>query len=593
MRLALMLGVFLLSFSISAQEQSEGVKLNKIIDENTEFTKRLDPFSAPYFNIEADLEKFGDYPSDDLLQRAKKQTEKSLHDLKSINVKKLAAKDLIAYKLFKGDQEVFLEGFQFPGKYLEFTQMVNRLRAYIDLADPGISTFPFDTLAHYEAFLKRSEGFPSYVDRQIALLKEGVKKNITLSCTVAPKVVNSYIDGTEPVVEKNPFYKPFKVLPKTISKTDQARLQEGSRKMIAERIVPGFKKFDTFFKTEYQPHCRKEFGIGKLPNGKKYYDYMIKSQTNLALSPKVIHQMGLDEVKRINEELAEVQKELGYTGTKKEFFAAILSDPKFFFKSSDELFSQFQKVKIAVAEKIPAYFRLIPKTDYTIVSSTNSEDPIGQYDQPTEMKPEGRFIVNTSNPKSIPRYEVTTLSLHEASPGHHFQFALQYEMKDQLTEYQRKIYISNSFIEGWALYTEYLGREMGFFKDPVQRLGNLNDELLRAVRLVVDTGIHSMGWDQKKTIEYMSENLASDAKGIEMEANRYSVMPGQALGYKIGQMKIIELRKMAEKKLGKDFDLRDFHRVVIGTGTVSLPVLEENVNSWVASFKRHPATTDL
>jgi uncharacterized protein (DUF885 family) len=249
------------------------------------------------------------------------------------------------------------------------------------------------------------------------------------------------------------------------------------------------------------------------------------------------------------------------------------------------MFNAFEKVKAETAERIPRYFSLVPKSDFKIVETSNPEDAAGRYDNPTENIPYGRFVANTINLRSVPVYGVTTLMLHETVPGHHFQLALQFEMKDKLSEYQRKVYSSNAFVEGWALYAEYLGREMGMYADPLQRLGNLNDELLRAVRLVVDTGIHAFGWTHDKTIAYMRDHLASDAKDIENEANRYSVWPGQALGYKIGQLKIIELRKLAEQELGPKFDIKEFHRVVIGNGTVSLTVLEQQVKDWIAETK--------
>ena len=247
------------------------------------------------------------------------------------------------------------------------------------------------------------------------------------------------------------------------------------------------------------------------------------------------------------------------------------------------MFAAFEKIKQATALKVPQFFSLIPQSDFKIVETTNPEDPAGSYNQPTESSPIGRFLANTKNLKSVPKYDATTLMLHETVPGHHFQLALQYEMKDKLSEYQRKMYMSNSFVEGWALYSEHLGYEMGLYDDIDQRFGNLNDEMLRAVRLVVDTGIHSKGWDQKKAIAYMTENLASDAGDILNEANRYSVWPGQALGYKIGQLKIMELRSKAEKELGPKFDIKEFHKAVIGQGTVSLKILESQVNAYIAA----------
>jgi uncharacterized protein (DUF885 family) len=320
--------------------------------------------------------------------------------------------------------------------------------------------------------------------------------------------VNTYMDGLEPKIEKNPFYRPILFMPKTFSAADQERLKGEFKTMVKDRIIPGFKKFDHYFRTEYTPHCRKSFGLGALPNGKEWYKYEILASTNLTLSPKEIHEKGLQEVERIKKELSKVKDELGFKGTYKEFLISLTHDPRYFFTSAADMFAAFEKVKTETAKKIPEYFSLMPTHDFKIVETSNPEDAAGSYNEPTEL---------------VPIYDVTTLLLHETVPGHHFQLALQFEMKDELSEYQRKLFSSNSFVEGWALYSEYLGNEMGMYKDPMQRLGNLNDEMLRAVRLVVDTGIHAYGWSREKAFEYMKENLASDPKDISNEVNRYSV----------------------------------------------------------------------
>lgn len=325
--------------------------------------------------------------------------------------------------------------------------------------------------------------------------------------------------------------------------------------------------------------------MGGLPHGKEWYAFAIEATTNLALDPSVIHQTGLAEVARISGEMEKVRKELGFRGNLRSFQTSLTKDPRYFFTSAKDMFAAFTKVKEEVAKKLPAYFQLIPRADYKIVESSNPEDAAASYRDPTDNLPYGRFVVNTKNLHIVPVYEVTTLSLHESVPGHHFQLALQFEMKDRLSEYRRKMYFSGSFVEGWALYAEYLGNEMGMYTDPVQRVGHLNAEMLRAVRLVVDTGIHALGWSREKAFAYMKDHLATGDKDISNEVNRYSVWPGQALGYKLGQLKILELRRFAEKELGPRFDIKGFHAAVIGSGTVSLGVLESQVREWVASVK--------
>lgn len=570
----------------NAEKNSESQRFAAVLNQYTESIKRSDPFWAPYFNVEEDFDKFGNYPSPEYYKNLKQINQTASDQLKTINAEALSAQDQLAYRLFKDDIAIGLAWFDTFNRYLDFNQLNNRLNTYMNDASPALTQFPFKTMKHFEAFLKRSEGFNTYVDNQIALLKEAQKKGIVLNCPTAKAVPNSYKEALESDVEKNPFYKPALALTSQFSKTDQEKIRANFRQMISERIVPGYKKFDHFYRKEYLPHCRHTYGIGALPKGAQTYQYDILAQTNLKLTAQEIHQTGLKEVARIQKEMEKIKNEVGFKGSYKEFLKSLSTDSKYFFTSAEEIFHAFEKAKNETAKKIPQYFSLIPKHDYKIVENSNPEDASGSYYQPTEVTPYGRFVLNTKNIRAVPRYDHTTLLLHEAVPGHHFQLALQFEMKDQLTEYQRKIYASNSFVEGWALYAEYLGNEMGLFNDPIQKLGHLNAEMLRSVRLVVDTGIHAYGWSEKKTIDYMKKYLASDEKDISNEAHRYSVWPGQALGYKIGQLKILELRRFAEKELGPHFDIKKFHETVIGRGTVSLSVLEEGVKEWVLTAKK-------
>jgi uncharacterized protein (DUF885 family) len=563
-----------------------GAKLTAIIQKYADAIKRVDPFEAPYFNVEEDYGKFGDYPSPEYFARYHKIVDTALSDLKDIDPKSLPAADRLTYRLFKEDMETTHDGFQFPTE-MDFNQMGNRLHEYLDTSSKELTSFPFNSVKHYEDYLNRAQGLSAYVDHEIALLRQGIKKKLVLSCIVAAKTPNTYKDALEGKIEKNPFYRPILFMPKTFSAADKKRLTREFRKMVSNTILPNYRRFDQFFKNEYIKNCREGFGLSSLQNGADWYRYEIKANTNLSLLPESIHQTGLAEVARISTEIEKIKSEEGFKGSLKQFLRKKSSDKNSYFKSSKAMFDAFERVKAKTALIVPKYFSLVPKSDFKIVNTSNSEDAAGSYNQPTETAPYGRFIVNTKNLKSVAIYGVTTLMLHETVPGHHFQLALQYEMKE-LSDYQRKMFGSNAFVEGWALYSEYLGNEMGMYTDPDQRFGNLNDEMLRAVRLVVDTGIHAKGWSQKQAIAYAEEHLASDHKGIETEINRYSVWPGQALGYKIGQLKILELRRQAEEALGSLFDIKGFHKAVIGNGTVSLGVLETQVNDWILDQSGKP-----
>ncbi len=563
----------------------ESVKLNKIISSYTESQKRLDPYAAYYFNIEEDLSKFGDFLSPEFLERQKTIEKTTLVQLKDVDSSKLSGEDLTTYKLFYSQVDLNVRAFDFPLEDITFNQMESRLSNYLELANPNLTGFPFDSAKHYQDFIKRSEGFPNYVNNQIGVMRKGIREKVTLSCTVAKMARNSYKDALKETVEKNPFWEPIKVIPGDVNAEDVKEIKDGFRRMIKEKILPGYKKFDAFYTKEYLPHCNKGFGLLAYPNGRAWYEHAIEDGTTLKLKAEDLHQLGLKEVERLSTDVVAVLKELGLTGSMAKNLRKVANDPKYQFSSAKELFDAFVEVKNRVQLVVPQYFNLIPKSDYDIVEAANSEAAAGSYNDPTEMHPKGKFIVNTKNIHSVSKYEVTALSLHEAIPGHHFQLALQFEMKDKLSEYRRKIYTANAYVEGWAHYAEYLGKEMGMYSDAVQRLGYLDDQMLRAVRLVVDTGIHFYGWDQKKSVNYMLDHLTGSRRDIEIEVNRYSVWPGQALGYKVGQLKILELRHWAEKELGPRFDIKEFHRAVIGNGTVSLPVLEDQVKAWVNEAK--------
>jgi uncharacterized protein (DUF885 family) len=583
------LGVLLSGCAHTSEMKStdsiEGAKLNAIVTKYSEAVKHLDAYGAPYFNVEEDLGKFGDYASPAFFAREKALIRSTSAEVATIDSSKLIGDELKTYRLFSEDIRLAVRGLDFPDELLQFNQMGNRFHGYMDDSSPALTSFPFNSVKHYDDFVHRSEGFPAFVDNQIELMRRGIREKITLSCVAAKVAPHSYKDALEMDVEKNPFFRPIGAMPKTFPEADRTRLANDFRMMIKDRIIPGYHKFDNFFREEYSPHCRKGFGIGALPNGKEWYALAIESTTNLKLDPSVIHQTGLNEIARISREMEKIKKELGFKGTLKEFQNSMLKNPKNFFGSAKEMFAEFEKVKAEVAAKVPNFFSLVPKSDYKIVESSNPEDAGASYNGPTENLPFGRFVVNTKNLHIVPKYEVTTLSLHESEPGHHFQVALQFEMKDRLSEYRRKMYFSGSFVEGWALYAEYLGNEMGMYKDPMQRYGHLNDEMLRAVRLVVDTGIHAMNWSREKAVAFMVAHLATSERDIGIEVNRYSVWPGQALGYKLGQLKILELRHLAEKELGSKFDIKGFHAAVIGSGTVSLGVLETQVHEWIDAVK--------
>jgi uncharacterized protein (DUF885 family) len=565
---------------------SEDQRLSRLIAAHTQREERFDAFLAPYYGVEENLDKFGDYLSPQYFTRAKAMYRDALDNLQSIDVGRLSEEEQLEYRLFRDDMTVSLGAYDFPLELLDFNQMTSRLHEFIDESSPALSYFPFDSVVHYKAWLKRAEDFPAYVDRQIETLSRGVRSDIVLNCTIARSVIKTYEDALEPEVEKNPFYRPLSVMPAGFTPAQRAELTAAFSSTIATRIVPAFVKFDRFYKEGYLPHCRTTYGIGALPNGAAMYAYYVRANTDVDWSAEKIHALGLEEVRRITTELSAVKDEMGFKGSLTEFRRSLVEGDANFFRTGAELFSAFKTYQAEVDAAVPRLFNLRPKTPLRLEEAENPEYASASYDAPTDGHPVGRFIVNTKNLKGVPVYDVKTVYLHEAVPGHHYQLAIQFELKGKLSEYRRKLYESTAFAEGWALYAERLGREEGLVPEPLQRIGSLSDEMLRAVRLVVDTGIHHYGWSREQAIAYMTENLTAVAREIEIEADRYSVWPGQALSYKIGQIRILELREKARKALGKDFDIREFHDVVIGHGMVSLGVLETMVDAYIAKKQR-------
>ncbi len=570
----------------------EARKLDAVVAAYTEARKHVDAYWAHYFDVEEDLPKFGDYPSPAQRERSRRTHEDALAALAAIRPERLAPRDRRTHALFREDLEVSLDGVAFPSELLDFTQMGSRALQFLDDTDPARSDFPFDSIAHYEAFLRRAEGFSAYVERQIGTLRRGIAEGIVQECGIVDASRKSYAAALAPAGEDHPVWRPVRALPATTTAEDRARIVAGFRRVIADVVVPGYRTLDAFLRDEYRPHCRRTLGLAALPRGAEWYAWAVRANTNLPLTAADVHETGLREVARIRAELDAIRREVGFVGSLTDFLAAWRRTPANRFRDAAEMFAAFRAVKAEMEALTARWFHLHPTSDYAIVSGSNPRSAAASYSGPTDTVPHGRLVLNTLNLAAIARDRVPTLSLHEAVPGHHFQVALVFEMKDRLSEYQRKLFGSTAFVEGWALYAEWLGREMGVYRTPMQRVGNLNDEMLRAVRLVVDTGIHAYGWSRARARAYMRRNLAHDRGDIDVEVDRYAVWPGQALAYKIGELEIRALRRRAEEELGTAFDVREFHDVVLGYGTVSLGVLRSQVAEWLAAKRGGGAPAD-
>eukprot|EP01004_Peranema_trichophorum_P003750 NODE_271_length_3061_cov_49.185160_g235_i0.p1 GENE.NODE_271_length_3061_cov_49.185160_g235_i0~~NODE_271_length_3061_cov_49.185160_g235_i0.p1 ORF type:complete len:466 (+),score=92.34 NODE_271_length_3061_cov_49.185160_g235_i0:1401-2798(+) len=452
----------------------------------------------------------------------------------------------------------------------------------------GESSQPFQTLKDYKDWIEKAKGFKVWVDTAISRMKEGIRSNITLPRVLAERLLESVNAHCIDDPKESTFYGPIEHLPEDLSK-HKNKLEKDYLALIQKSILPTFKTLSKFIEKEYIPKCRKTAGYcGMGVVGRKWYQSLVDGQLTVKYDVNDLYDLGEKEVKRIHEEIKKVMKQLGYHGTLSEFFNYVKTDSKFYFKNEEEVLNEYKRLKQKVSALLPKLFIHIPNKDFEIkpVEEFRAADaPAASY-EPGDIENDnpGTFYVNTSNLKACPKWETETLFLHEAVPGHHMATALGQE-NTNIPKWQR-LNSYEAFEEGWALYCESLGREMGMQTDPMQYFGLLHMDLLRSMRLVVDVGIHEKGWTAKKARQYMTDNSGMDADDIKREVERYMAIPGQALSYKVGQITILECRKDAERALGPSFDIREFHNICLNSGSVPLDVLRRKVQNWMDKYQR-------
>jgi uncharacterized protein (DUF885 family) len=532
--------------------------------------------------------ELGDNITDAYYVGERRAAEEELRRLAAIDRSALSPTDRISYDVFKRDNELTLRTLQPEMLALTAVRPIDHFFGfhtfYPDVAS-GQGAAPFKTVEDYENNLKRHRQYPVYLDRAIARFREGMASGVTQPKLVVRNMIEQLDTQLAQGVEGSTFYGPVKTFPEGISAADQTRLRAAHAAVIRDEIRPAYVRLRDFLKNEYLPVAREGVGLVHMKGGPELYRLLIEQRTTLPLTADEVHDLGLREVARIKSEMETIKNKVGFKGTLPQFFEHIRTDPKFKPKSKEWLTEQYYAIGKRVDARIGELFSTLPKTKLEIrpvPAYREKTDAGGSYNSgtPDGSRP-GIFYFNTYDLPSRTTPGMETLYLHEGAPGHHFQISLAQE-NEALPNFMR-FGGNTAFSEGWALYAETLYDELGLQTDPYQRYGGLDDEMLRAMRLVVDTGIHAKGWARDQAIKYMLENSSMGRTDATSEVERYIAIPGQALAYKIGQLKILELRARAEKALGPRFDIRGFHEQVLMTGALPLPVLEQKIDDWIAS----------
>jgi uncharacterized protein (DUF885 family) len=569
---------------------TEGQKLARLFRESDEASLRRNPIQALFRGDLRYASEFGDYITDRYMAGEKAAAQADLAALARIDRAKLSADDRISYDVFKWQTELTLRGFAPQLVKATIERPIDHFsgfQVFVPDLSSGEGAAPFKTVADYENNLKRLAGYIVYLDRATARMRQGMADGIVNPRLVMRNVVDQLDAILAPGVEGSTFYKPVTKFPDTIPAAEQARLRSEYAAFIRDRLNPAHARLRDFIKNDYLPKARDSVGLGQMPGGPALYRYLVEVNTTTSMTPEEIHALGLREVDRIHGEMEKVKDQVGFHGDLHQFADFLRTDPRFKPATAAAMRDAFLAIDRRVGEVVGRDFATIPKTPLEIRPDPPYREKTsagGEYQQgtPDGSRP-GIFYYNSYDLPSRYTWGYETLFLHEGRPGHHFQISLAQE-NEKLPAFQR-FGGNTAFVEGWALYSESLGYELGFFTDPYQNYGHLNDEILRAMRLVVDTGIHSMGWGRDQAIKYMLDNSAMSLTDATAEVERYIAIPGQALAYKVGQLTIRRLRTKAEQELGPRFDVKDFHAQVLMSGALPMSVLEAKIDAWIAARK--------
>jgi uncharacterized protein (DUF885 family) len=587
-----LLGVLLLPAAVAAQRggRARGAAaparaLHQLFEEEWEWTMREFPTYASRLGDRRFNDRWPDVSLEAYEARHRHRLE-TLRRLGSVNRARLSPADRLNYDLFRKDLEQDIEEHRFR----EYLLPVNQ-RGGVQSADELAELLRFQTVRDYEDWLARLRALPRYLEQTEALMREGVRARKLWPREVLKRVPAQLDKQVVERAEESPFFLPFKNFPADIAAGERERLTLAAQEAITKSVVPAYRRFRDFFNKEYLPASFDRVGIWQWPDGAEAYAFLARRYTTTGLTPQQIHEQGLAEVARIRAEMQRVMTQVGFKGSHKEFFRKLRTGDEFYYKTPEELLEAYRALSKRIDPHLVKVFKTIPRMPYGVVPIPEKSAPdttTAYYNGPAaDGSRPGLYYVNLYKPETRPKYEMMALSLHEAVPGHHLQIARAMEL-GEIPKFRRYGGYT-AFVEGWGLYAESLGEDMGLYDDPYSKFGQLTYEMWRAVRLVVDTGIHHLRWDRQRAIDYFLDNAAKTEQDIVNEIDRYITNPGQALAYKIGELKLKELRARAAAAIGPSFDVREFHDVVLGSGAVPLDVLERNVDEWIKSQKSRPA----
>ncbi|MFQ5732263.1 MAG: DUF885 family protein [Planctomycetaceae bacterium] len=559
-------------------------RLHELFAAEWQWTLKADPTFATYLG---DTRYNRLWPDRSLaaIERRHRHGLSVLEKLKAIDTTKLSAADKVNYRLFKRQYEVDAEAYRYKWYLVPLNQ-----RGGIQNVNTLADMIRFKSAKDYGDWIARMQAFPTYMEQTLALMREGVKTKRVHAKAVMRRLPAQIRKQLVKDPADSPFFNPFRRFPDAVKPADRKRLVAAAKEAIEKRVIPPYRKMLAFMEKEYLPACFDRVGVSQFPDGKAFYAFRARKYTTTNLTPKQIHEIGLREVKRIRGEMETIIKQVKFKGTFRQFLQYLRTDPRFYYKNPNDLIAAYRAVSKTVDPQLVKLFKTLPRMPYGVeaIPMQLAPDTTTAYYRPpaADGSRAGTYFVNLYKLDSRPKYEIEALTLHESVPGHHLQIALAMELGDMPAFRRYGGY--TAFVEGWGLYSESLGGDLGLYKDPYSKFGQLTYEMWRAVRLVVDTGMHTFGWSRKRAIEFFAANTAKTMLDIENEIDRYIAWPGQALAYKIGELKIKALRAKAEKQLGEAFDVREFHEVVLGSGAVTLDVLEENVTAWIARERRKP-----